>query len=137
MSAPPPPPPPPPPSASLPPPVLGGVGGGPPAFLADIRKGSQLKKVPDSLKNDRSAALVSGGATKSAGGGGSSSAVGGGGRPMGGGGSAVPSNADIKARLNAMFGGAATPAPAPRVRTYPPMSVLLQNYYYYFKWQAL
>nr|CDS25810.1 Actin binding WH2 [Hymenolepis microstoma] len=120
MSAPPPPPPPPPSAPSLPS-FGGGGGGGPPAFLADIRKGSQLKKVPDSLKNDRSAALVSGGAVTSASGGGSSSAVGGGGRPMGGGGAAVPSNADIKAKLNAMFGGAAVPSPAPRTEYQSPV----------------
>ncbi|KAM3176945.1 hypothetical protein ACTXT7_005471, partial [Hymenolepis weldensis] len=57
MSGPPPPPPPPPPGPPLPS-IGGGGGGGQPAFLADIRKGAQLKKVPDSLKNDRSAALV-------------------------------------------------------------------------------
>lgn len=55
MSGPPPPPPPP---GPPPPSIGGGGGGGQPAFLADIRKGAQLKKVPDSLKNDRSAALV-------------------------------------------------------------------------------
>ena len=61
MPGPPPPPPPPPPAGPPPPPMGGGGGGGPggaPAFLADIRKGAKLKKVPESQKNDRSAALV-------------------------------------------------------------------------------
>ncbi|KAL5104174.1 hypothetical protein TcWFU_010371 [Taenia crassiceps] len=55
-----PPPPPPPPLAASPRPIVGGSGDGVPSFLEDIRKGTLLKKVPESLKDDRSAALPSG-----------------------------------------------------------------------------
>lgn len=64
-----------------------------------------------------------GGGSGGGGGGGGGGSGGGGGRlmgpPMGGAGGAVPSNADIRAKLNAMFGGAPMPAAAPRVSTYP------------------
>nr|VZI49662.1 unnamed protein product [Spirometra erinaceieuropaei] len=113
MSAPPPPPPPPPPGpppAPMPPPVSGGGGGGP-AFLADIRKGVGLKKVPESMKNDRSAPVKADSPRGSVSGGGGTSR----GPPVGGGGGGggMPSQADIKSKLNAMFGGAAVPQAAP------------------------
>ncbi|VDL89108.1 unnamed protein product [Schistocephalus solidus] len=104
MSAPPPPPPPPPPAPMAPPPPpIGGGGGGGPAFLSDIRKGVGLKKVPDAMKNDRSAP-IKGSSPKVS--------VSGGGGAVGGGGGGTPSQADIKSKLNAMFGGGAMPQAA-------------------------
>uniref|UniRef100_A0A0X3Q0D8 WH2 domain-containing protein n=1 Tax=Schistocephalus solidus TaxID=70667 RepID=A0A0X3Q0D8_SCHSO len=119
MSAPPPPPPPPPPAPMAPPPPpIGGGGGGGPAFLSDIRKGVGLKKVPDAMKNDRSAPIKGSSPKVSVSGGGG--AVGGG--AVGGGGGGTPSQADIKSKLNAMFGGGAMPQaaqPTPRAPAPP------------------
>ena len=52
------------PAPPLPPPAAGGRGN----LLADIQKGGRLKKVSDSEKRDRSAAIPSGGAGGSGGG---------------------------------------------------------------------
>ncbi|KAL5969309.1 hypothetical protein TSMEX_002951 [Taenia solium] len=86
----------------------GGGGGGAPAFLADIRKGTVLKKVPESQKNDRSAALVSGKGDRKA----SQSGV-----PAGGGGPVTSAPKDFRAELNAMcanrFQGKSQPIAAP------------------------
>ncbi|KAH9279920.1 hypothetical protein ECG_07874 [Echinococcus granulosus] len=118
------PPPPPPPPAAPPPPIGGGGGGGGPAFLADIRKGTVLKKVPESQKNDRSAALVPDkGASK-----GNRS-----GMPPGGGGGVASPPKDLRAELNAMcanrFQGKPQPAPvSPQKRPPSPSHRMEANF---------
>ncbi|BHF83516.1 hypothetical protein SprV_0902665900 [Sparganum proliferum] len=86
---------------------------------ANIRKGVGLKKVPDSMKNDRSAPVKADSPRGSVSGGGGTVR----GPPVGGGGGGgIPSQGDIKSRLNAMFGGSAVPQagpPTPRAPAQP------------------